>query len=329
MHTDVSLLLDAGQSSSEVKATYGYKVYGGEDLNLTRGLASEVQRNPYRFNAKRLDSGSATLDMGARRYNNDYGRFIQRDAFMESESDLALDLGARTQNRSLFAASNPVNLIEVDGHDAIGRLRDAFRGLRDAMTDADVRWCRSNIPTCIKVAETVIDAYTYMNLKRNGGHFGRDRSEGRADAFRHCCWSGLMSLTVGSETAATVGKNHEDFPRPSFRERNSKSMDLHNNFIGRQIGDKAFVKTPGKLDALVVQQLGMGMWKELLVVDDCMKQTKPGGRLWMLSRRCIADGRDIGSRLIWPDGRLVVPSAPKAARGLTCSERPVRRRGGF
>jgi len=265
--------------------------------------------------------------MGARRYNSDFGRFIQRDAFLDSNSDLALDLSARTQNRNLFASSNPVNLIEFDGHDAVGKLRDAFHRWRNAATDADVRWCRSNIPTCIRVAKAAVDAYGYMKARRDGGHFGRDRSEGRADAFRHCCWSGLMALRVGSKTAETVGNNHEDFSRPSLRERNSKSMDLHNNSIGRRIGDEAFTATPDPEDFFTVQALGLDKWKELLVVDDCIKQTKPGGRLWMLSRVCIVRGRDIGSRLIWPDGRLVVPSR-EAARGLICSERLVRRRGG-
>src|SRR5262245_48217152 len=122
VHTDVSLLLSLDSGSSQVQASYGYKAYGHEDANLTQGTTTEVQRNPYRFNAKRLDTGSATLDMGARRYNSTIARFVQRDFFADSsQSDVSLDIETLTQNRYSVPISNPITYVEHDGHAPVSR----------------------------------------------------------------------------------------------------------------------------------------------------------------------------------------------------------------
>jgi RHS repeat-associated protein len=115
-HTDISLLLSLDASASQVKASYGYRPYGGEDASLTRGISSEVQQNAYRFNAMRLDTGSSTLDMGARRYDTDYGRFIAQDSYSSAAEDLGLTIDSLTQNRYAYGASNPIGEIEFDGH---------------------------------------------------------------------------------------------------------------------------------------------------------------------------------------------------------------------
>jgi RHS repeat-associated protein len=116
-HSDVSMLLNLTDDTHRVKASYGYKPYGGEDTGLTQGdQAGFAQTNPYRFNAKRYDVGSSTLDMGARRYNNDIGRFVQQDGFYQSGTDIDLAQDLVVQNRYAFAAADPINLVEFDGH---------------------------------------------------------------------------------------------------------------------------------------------------------------------------------------------------------------------
>ncbi len=113
VHTDVSLLERDNQTT---KASYVYKPYGAED-GLSDGDPEGADAlNAFRFNDKRLDSGSATLDMGARRYNSAIDRFIQEDFYTDSfeDRDLATDL--YTQNRYIFAAANPTNHVEIDGH---------------------------------------------------------------------------------------------------------------------------------------------------------------------------------------------------------------------
>jgi RHS repeat-associated protein len=114
-HSDVSLLLNL--DTDQVGATYGYKPYGGTDDGLMRADTDPVNPiNPYRFNAKRYDSGSTTLDMGARRYSADVGRFVQRDTFSEAINDLGLSRDMLSYNRYAFGAGDPINQIEDDGH---------------------------------------------------------------------------------------------------------------------------------------------------------------------------------------------------------------------
>ncbi|HZN71745.1 MAG TPA: Ig-like domain-containing protein [Micromonosporaceae bacterium] len=121
VHGSVSQLISEGGT---VRASYGYDAYGGQDAGLTTGdLNDKNPLNPYRYTGKRLDSGSATttgaadsVDMGARRYGVDTGRFLQQDMFFEAVGDLGLTLDPLTRNSYALAGGNPVSFVEVDGH---------------------------------------------------------------------------------------------------------------------------------------------------------------------------------------------------------------------
>jgi RHS repeat-associated protein len=116
VHTDVSLLLNL-TDNGRVYASYGYKAYGAKEDGLTRFDTDAVNPvNPYRFNATRYDPGSTTLAMGVRRYNTDLGRFIQQDLLTDSSDDLDLTTETITQDRYVYAAGNPVQYVETDGH---------------------------------------------------------------------------------------------------------------------------------------------------------------------------------------------------------------------
>jgi RHS repeat-associated protein len=125
VHGSVSqLITDSGQ----VKSSYGYDAYGGEDegLTTTQDATTDTDTkplNPYRFQGRRLDSGSATatsearsVDMGARRYGVDTGRFLQQDMLAGALADLGLTLDPLSQNSYALAGGNPVSYVEVDGH---------------------------------------------------------------------------------------------------------------------------------------------------------------------------------------------------------------------
>ena len=113
VHGNVSLLLQG----STVKASYGYKPYGETDTNLTKGdINQQNPLNAYRYSGKRFDSGSGTLDMAARRFAPDVGRFLTPDVYQGAVSDLGLSLDPLTQNRYAFAGGNPISFIETDGH---------------------------------------------------------------------------------------------------------------------------------------------------------------------------------------------------------------------
>lgn len=113
-HGSVSLLLD---QNGVAKASYGYGAYGSPNSALTRTAAGfNAAANAYRYTGKRLDAGSATLDMGARRYTPASGRFLQADRYPDALANLGLSLNPLASNRYALAAGNPVNYVELDGH---------------------------------------------------------------------------------------------------------------------------------------------------------------------------------------------------------------------
>jgi RHS repeat-associated protein len=122
VHGSVSVLLDDNADAPE--ATYGYDPYGEIDTELTQGdtNGSEPDKppddplNPYRYTGKRLDSGSGTYDMGARRFAAGSGQFLQQDLYLGALANLSLSLDPLTQNRYALAGGMPTSYIETDGH---------------------------------------------------------------------------------------------------------------------------------------------------------------------------------------------------------------------
>lgn len=63
----------------------------------------------------------------------------------------------------------------------------------------------------------------------------------RADAFRHCAWSGAITQRVGAAAAEDVTTAHEtNAPdRDNLDDYASMGMDLANNATGRTVGERA------------------------------------------------------------------------------------------
>jgi RHS repeat-associated protein len=152
----VSLLLDG---SGTATAQYGYTPYGQPDPDLTeeRDHTNTViapddldPLNPYRYQAKHVDSGSGTLDMGARRYTPDTGRFLQQDYYTDALGNLDLGTDPLTSNRYSLAGANPVSYIETDGHEpATSYNRNAkqiISGVREADAYENVRYAPRSGP---------------------------------------------------------------------------------------------------------------------------------------------------------------------------------------
>jgi RHS repeat-associated protein len=113
-HDSVSLLLD---QSNGVKQSYGYTAYGSPNASITKTAAGfNSQTNPYTYTGKRLDTGSNTYDMGARRYSAQVERWLQADSYYGALENLDLTEDPLTSNRYLFTAANPINYVEFDGH---------------------------------------------------------------------------------------------------------------------------------------------------------------------------------------------------------------------
>ncbi len=109
----MSLLLD---QSSAVKASYGYTAYGSANTAISKTASGFTDTNPYRYEAKRLDPGSDSYDMGARRYSPGTGRWLQQDVYYGAFDNLGLAQGPLNSNRYLFTGANPITYIELDGH---------------------------------------------------------------------------------------------------------------------------------------------------------------------------------------------------------------------
>ncbi|MEJ7567739.1 MAG: DNRLRE domain-containing protein [Gaiellaceae bacterium] len=118
----VSLLVKDGGTA---QAAYGYQAYGEEDVSVTEEENADGSTNSnrtsdpfnaFRYTGKRFDSGSGTIDMGARRFGPDVAHFLQSDTYEDALGDLSLSTDPLTANRYALAGGNPVSFVELDGH---------------------------------------------------------------------------------------------------------------------------------------------------------------------------------------------------------------------
>jgi hypothetical protein len=84
---------------------------------------------------------------------------------------------------------------------------------------------------------------------------------GSGDSFRHCFWSAMNARDQGIAVARKFGEAHEDWVgNPA----NEKTMDLHNNSVGFDIGGWSIGATDRHLAVLCVEA-----WvnKKLIQID--------------------------------------------------------------
>ena len=100
-----------------VDAAYGYSAYGGSNLSLTKTAAGfSPNTNAYQFQSERFDTGSKTIDFGARHYSPSMERFVQRDSYQSALDDLGLSTDPLNGNRYVLTGANPINFVDLDGH---------------------------------------------------------------------------------------------------------------------------------------------------------------------------------------------------------------------
>ena len=115
------------------------------------------------------------------------------------------------------------------------------RGLIDiwnVLTDSEKRLCVRYPFDALKVTTAKNIATSQTELK-----FGYNGLGDWSDAFRHGMWNAEMTVLIGKEKAELFATAHEDkdvtgnesdgYPKVVHRD-----MDLHNNEIGRNIGEK-------------------------------------------------------------------------------------------
>lgn len=98
---------------------------------------------------------------------------------------------------------------------------------------------------CIRYPFDALKVNTAKNIatSQTKAKFGTNGLGDRSDAFRHRIWNAEMTALIGREKAELFATAHEDkhvtgnesdgFPKTAHRD-----MDLHNNEIGRIIGEK-------------------------------------------------------------------------------------------
>lgn len=100
------------------------------------------------------------------------------------------------------------------------------------LTFSEVAYCLSHAADCIngddagKWAESV-SAGTYPEL---------DQHNTKADAFRHCLWTGAMAQRMGRSGALAIADNHEV---QATQPAGEASMDSHNNVVGASLGEQS------------------------------------------------------------------------------------------
>jgi len=134
--------------------------------------------NAYRYDGRRFDTGSGTVDFGARRYSASTGRFIQRDSYFGALDDLDLSTDPINGNRYALTGANPINFVEFDGHkggwggfaseawrSTKSGVADTYSALRHPVATANALSSAVNHPirAAKAMAQPVRDAY-----KRNG-----------------------------------------------------------------------------------------------------------------------------------------------------------------
>ncbi|HEV2891995.1 MAG TPA: RHS repeat-associated core domain-containing protein, partial [Frankiaceae bacterium] len=133
----------SGSQQGLPQASYGYSAYGDSEQATTRendpvtgsATTDDNPLNAYRFESRRYDTASKSLDMGARRYSPTSAHFIQQDFYESAVSDLGLSQDPLTSNRYSFEGANPINFVEVDGHGLIDDIEEGAEDVKDAAED--------------------------------------------------------------------------------------------------------------------------------------------------------------------------------------------------
>ncbi len=95
----------------------------------------------------------------------------------------------------------------------------------------------------------------------NVGSIGSDNNGGHLDAFKHSYWMAKLTQGIGKRAAFSLGKAHEKGNYKTYKKRRledgflpdkqSSEMDLFNNVVGIEIGNKN--KKASKI--ILIQQL--------------------------------------------------------------------------
>lgn len=118
---------------------------------------------------------------------------------------------------------------------------EKFRGISDiwnSLTTSEKKLCIRYSFDALKVNEAKNIA-TDQTLKK----FNENGLGNRSAAFRHGIWNAEMTVLIGKEKAELFATAHEDkdvigIESDGYPKTAHKDMDLHNNKVGRTIGEQ-------------------------------------------------------------------------------------------
>ena len=132
------------------------------------------------------------------------------------------------------------------------------RGISDiwnALTDSEKK-------LVIRYPFDALKVNTAKNIATNQTEikFGRNGLGDKSDAFRHGIWNAEMTILIGIEKAELFATAHEEKDisgneTDGFTKMAHKEMDLHNNEIGRQIGQKNENLNESEMSDLIYQEV--------------------------------------------------------------------------
>lgn len=133
-----------------------------------------------------------------------------------------------------------------------------IKGISDIwnmLTDSEKR-------LCIRYPFDALKVNTARNIatEQTERKFGYSGLGDQSDAFRHGIWNAEMTILIGKEKAELFATAHEDkdvtgnesdgYPKTAHRD-----MDLHNNEIGREIGEKNKEATEDEMADIIYQDI--------------------------------------------------------------------------
>lgn len=142
-------------------------------------------------------------------------------------------------------------------HSQLGQGENA-RGLTDiwnALTESEKK-------LCIRYPFAALKVNTAKNIaiSQTEEKFGISGLGDKSDAFRHGLWNAEMTVLIGKDKAELFATAHEDkdvtgTESDGYLKTSHRDMDLHNNEVGREIGEKNSGATEDEMGDIVYNEV--------------------------------------------------------------------------
>lgn len=141
-------------------------------------------------------------------------------------------------------------------------MNERHLGLQKGILDIWNALTESEKKLCIRYPFDALKVNTAKNIAttQTEEKFGINGLGDRSDAFRHGLWNAEMTVLIGKDKAELFATAHEDkdvtgiesdgYPKTSHRD-----MDLHNNEIGRKIGEENSGTSEEKMGNIVYNEV--------------------------------------------------------------------------